>query len=227
MAENPNSNTFIFESVPFQNAANTVFNHASNYDAVNNAVVTGNTYKYRSDFERMQAITGRQGFLRPTGYYNYLVTTFFNMTIRDGITIPSNVGPGNTGWGVKIGSAILNPNSLNDAVLQKYTGQSDYVLASMVGYIYSPVATTIQIQVTVDDGVELFLNGTRVLNQWIYQGPTTYTTASLTLNAGYNAFTAYFFEGEVTCIFTMAFSIGGKAFTQDGTGFLFHNYKQL
>lgn len=55
------SNTFIFESPAFQNAANMVYVHKKNIDALTNATVTGNTYRFKTDFERMQYLLGLYG----------------------------------------------------------------------------------------------------------------------------------------------------------------------
>jgi hypothetical protein len=52
---------FIFESVQWQNAANTVYEHVKAVNTKNNATVTGKTYKFKSDYERMQALLGRFG----------------------------------------------------------------------------------------------------------------------------------------------------------------------
>jgi hypothetical protein len=57
----PVSTIFVFESVQFQNAANTVYEHKVAYDLRKNATVTGKTYKFKTDFERMQALIGSYG----------------------------------------------------------------------------------------------------------------------------------------------------------------------
>jgi hypothetical protein len=48
-----------------QNAANSVYEQKKAYDTANNATVTGNTYKFKSDFERMQYLLGQRN--RQTG----------------------------------------------------------------------------------------------------------------------------------------------------------------
>lgn len=55
------STIFIFESVQWQNAANTVYEHQQAYNTKTNARVTGKTYKFKSDYERMQALLGKFG----------------------------------------------------------------------------------------------------------------------------------------------------------------------
>lgn len=56
---NCQSTIFIFESVQWQNAANTVYEHVTAYNTAKNARVTGKTYKFKSDYERMQALLGK------------------------------------------------------------------------------------------------------------------------------------------------------------------------
>ena len=53
------STIFVFESVQWQNAANTVYEHQKAYNTANNATTTGKTYKFKSDYERMQALLGK------------------------------------------------------------------------------------------------------------------------------------------------------------------------
>ena len=55
------STIFVFESVQWQNAANTVYEHQKAYNTANNATTTGKTYKFKSDYERMQALLGKFG----------------------------------------------------------------------------------------------------------------------------------------------------------------------
>jgi hypothetical protein len=55
------STIFIFESVQWQTAANTVYEHVQAYNTAKNATVTGKTYKFKSDYERMQALLGKFG----------------------------------------------------------------------------------------------------------------------------------------------------------------------
>jgi hypothetical protein len=49
---------FIFDNVQYQTAANTVYEHQVAYDIRKNARVTGKTYKFKTDYERMQALIG-------------------------------------------------------------------------------------------------------------------------------------------------------------------------
>ena len=55
------STIFVFESVQFQNAANTVYTRTQEFNATTSNVVRGKKYRFKSDFERMQALIGRYG----------------------------------------------------------------------------------------------------------------------------------------------------------------------
>ena len=48
------STIFVFDSPQVQNACNTVYEHKLAVDTKNNAAVTGKTYKFKSDLERIQ-----------------------------------------------------------------------------------------------------------------------------------------------------------------------------
>lgn len=55
------SENFIFETPSFQNACNTVYERKKAFDIATNATVTGNTFKFKTDFERMQYLIGLYG----------------------------------------------------------------------------------------------------------------------------------------------------------------------
>lgn len=54
------SSIFVFDNPGVQNAANAVYEQKKAYDLAKNAAVTGNTYKFKSDFERMQYLLGQR-----------------------------------------------------------------------------------------------------------------------------------------------------------------------
>jgi hypothetical protein len=55
------SHNFIFETPSFQNACNTIYERKKAFDLQTNATVTGNTFKFKTDFERMQYLLGLYG----------------------------------------------------------------------------------------------------------------------------------------------------------------------
>jgi hypothetical protein len=219
---------FIFDTVGFQNSGNTVYSYAQNYNAVNNAAIIGNTFKFKSDRDRMYALTGAQAqpSYRTSGYSNFLYTSFYNMTVVNP-TLPSSNGPGNSGWGAKLGSGAFNPTNFNDTFLQNKTGKDNYVLAAISGYMYVPTTTTGQLQTISDDGVVAYVNSTNVINNWTYHGPATDTSSVFTLQKGYNPITVYYFEGAGGAVFQLAFKVGDSAFTNNQQCLCYHNYNQL
>jgi hypothetical protein len=54
----PAPQPFIFNNLQYQRAANNVYSHQAAYNLRKNAVVTGKTYKFKSDQERMQSLIG-------------------------------------------------------------------------------------------------------------------------------------------------------------------------
>ena len=55
------SENFIFETRSFQNGCNTIYQQKKAFDTANNATVTGKTFKFKTDFERMQYLIGLYG----------------------------------------------------------------------------------------------------------------------------------------------------------------------
>ena len=55
------SEAFIFKNSAFQTSSNMVYQFKKAYDIRNNATVTGKTYKFKTDFERMQYLLGLYG----------------------------------------------------------------------------------------------------------------------------------------------------------------------
>lgn len=55
------STIFVFESVQFQNAANTVYTRTTEFNDQPTNLRKGKKYLFKSDFERMQALIGRFG----------------------------------------------------------------------------------------------------------------------------------------------------------------------
>jgi hypothetical protein len=222
------SSNLIYEpSVGAQNADNCVYNQAVIYNATNNAVVTGNTFKYKSDRERMQALLGSKGTSRTTGYYPGVVARFYPITVTNP-TLPSINGPGSSGWGTQAGNTyITNVIYLGDADLQARAGLSNYVGVVVSGYLYSPIATTAQFQTTSDDGNVVIFNATTIISAWAYQAPTTTTSAVVTVNAGYNPFVVRYFEGTVTALLSLQIKLGNGPFTNDLSCICYYGPGQL
>jgi hypothetical protein len=218
---------FIFETVDFQNGANTINNYVTVYNAQCNAAVTGNGFKFKSDYDRMKNLLGSKGQSRNSGYYDGLYASLYALTVTNP-TLPSSNGPGSSGWGRQLWTGPIDPIIINDAYLQAKGGQSDYVGVQIGGYLYSPVATTATFETTSDDGVIVYLNGSKVIDNWTYHGPTTDTSATLTVDAGYNPIKILYFEGAVSGQLDFYYRI---PITSEYTGNLkcnfFYNYNQM
>lgn len=218
---------FVFESVDFQNGANTINNYVNAYNANCNAATTGNSFQFKSDYDRMKNLLGSKGQSRNSGYYDGLYASLYALTITNP-TLPSSNGPGNTGWGRKLWSGPIDPILLNDAYLQSRSGQSDYVGVQIGGYLYSPTQTTTTLQTTSDDGVIVNFNGTKVIDNWTYHGATTNTSASLVVNKGYNPIQILYFEGAVTGQLDFVYQLPtAAAYTGNLKCNFFYNYNQM
>jgi hypothetical protein len=219
---------FIFETVDFQNGANTINNYVTVYNAQCNAPVTGNTFKFRSDYDRMKNLLGSQGQSRNSGYYDGVYVNLYNLTITQP-DVPSINGPGNTGWGARLWTGpLVGPLSINDAYLAARANKSDYVGAQISGYIYSPVATTVTFYGTTDDGAVVYVNGVQVTGSgvWIYQGPTGFTSTAANINPGYTPVRILYFEGAGGSVFALSYSLGSGPI-QQFPGNFFYNYNQM
>ena len=102
---------FIFETVDFQNGANTINNFVKSYNAVN----TSNPFQFKSDYDRMKNLLGSKGQSRNSGYYDGLYANYYVMTVTSP-TIPSSNGVGGSGWGRRLWSGPLQTINLNDAL---------------------------------------------------------------------------------------------------------------
>jgi hypothetical protein len=55
------STIFIFDTVQYQNSANTVYTRQQDFNAAPQNVRKGKKYQFKNDYERMQALIGRYG----------------------------------------------------------------------------------------------------------------------------------------------------------------------
>jgi hypothetical protein len=151
-------------------------------------------------------------------FTNFLWSQFRNMTQSD----PS-VNAGGAGWAAAIGTpGAYNPVNFGDG--DSRIGQSDYVGIVSKGFFFSSSNTTVQFRIVVDDGGYVWFNNAGVItNAWRLQGPTTYTSGTLTVTAGYTPFQYNFYEWTGGFTSQLTYSVAGGAFTADGTGRFFHD----
>lgn len=218
---------FIFETVDFQNGANTINNYVDSYNAATNAAVTGNTFKYASDYDRMKNLLGSKGQTRNSGYYDGLYATYYGITVTSP-TLPSSNGPGSAGWGRQLGNGPLDQVLLNNTKIYAKAGQDTNTGVQIAGYLYSPTATTTTFQTTSDDGILVYFNGTKVIDNWTYHGAATDTSASLRVNAGYNPITILYFNGAVSAQCDFLYQLPtAAAYTGNLKCNFFYNYNQM
>jgi len=213
---------FIFETVDFQNGANTINNFVKSYNAVN----TSNPFQFKSDYDRMKNLLGSKGQSRNSGYYDGLYANYYVMTVTSP-TPPSSNGPGGSGWGRLLASGPLQTINLTDSFFQAKTGQSDQLAVQISGYLYSPASNTVTLQTVSDDGVVVFFNGSKVIDNWDYHGAETDTSSPLSVLPGYNPITIRFFEGVVTGQLSLSYQLGSNAYTGDLPCNFFYNYNQM
>ena len=215
---------FIFESVDFQNGANTINNYVSQYNANCNAAVTGNGFKFASDYDRMKNLLGSKGQTRNSGYYDGLYANYYALSAD----LPSSNGPGSSGWNRLLASAPLDRILLTDTKLQQITGQGTRVGALISGYLYSPINTTTIFQTVSDDGILVYFNGTKVIDNWASQPATTRTSATLNVSAGYNYISLLYCNGggQGQLDFTYQLPATGAATVLLKCNF-FYNYNQM
>ena len=217
---------FIFETVDFQNGANTINNYVKTYNANCNAAATGNTFKFASDYDRMKNLLGSSGQSRNSGYYDGLYATYYVNTAFP--SVPSSNGPGASGWGKQLAAGQINVFPINDAYLQSKGIQPDNVCIQIAGYLYSPSNTTTTFQTVSDDGILVYFNDTKVIDNWDYHGSETDTSVSLTVNAGYNPIRILFFEGGGTAELNFNYQLPtGAAYTGNLKCNFFYNYNQM
>lgn len=221
---------FIFNTIDYQNGANTFNNYVESVNVANNAAATGSSFQFRTDADRMKYLIGTKGKPRLSGYYNGFYVNLYALTVlQNGSTLPSINGPGSTGWGQLLWTGpITDAINIEDSYIQTRSGLGNYVGIQISGYIYSPTASTITFRTVSDDGAAVYFNNTVALNAWAYQGPTTTTSAAVPISAGYNPIRILFFEGSVSCIFQFSFKIGNNDWVSNlGCGSCFYNYRQL
>ena len=204
------TSNFIFNNIALQNGANTAYQFTVDYQNV-----TGKPYQFRSQTERIQALIGRQGMTNDY-YQPNLYCRFYNTTV----SLPSQFGPPNVGWGAELGRPGAYEINFNNSI--PGTTQTTNIGMIAKGYIYSPVPTTIRLQTISDDGIAVYLNGAPVIQNWTLHGPTTDTSAQYPLSRGYTPVEVRFCQGANSFNCLLYTNIGETGFTQN-SGILFNS----
>lgn len=204
------TSNFIFNNVALQNGANTAYQFTVDYQTA-----TGKPYQFRSQTERIQALIGKQGMTNDY-YQPELFCRFYNTTV----SVPSQYGPPNTGWGSEIGRpggyAVNFQNSFPG------TTQTENVGVIAKGYVYSPVPTTLRVQTISDDGIAVYLDGLPIINNWTSHSSTTDTSSQYFLARGYTPIEVRYFNGAVDAFCRLFYNIGETGFNQN-SGVLFNS----
>jgi hypothetical protein len=101
------------------------------------------------------------------------------------------------------------------------SGNNNYSLI-MSGLIYSAGGGTIQFRIVTDDGFRLDYNGANAINQWQQQGATTYTSATLSMPAGYTPIIMRWYDTGGGGAATMEYNMNGAGYTSNGTNVYFY-----
>ena len=173
----------------------------------------------------------------PVYYLPGLWTKFYTNT---GSIPDSNGPPGNTsgtsgsGWGTAItgvfsGGDLANSNIPGVSSRIYYGNNYGYSAGGnanysgiYTGYIYSAGGGTIQFQFITDDGSRVDFNNSVALISWGGQGATTYTSAVLTLPAGYTPFLMRWYDTGGGGANLLQFSINGAGYTSNGSNVYFY-----
>jgi hypothetical protein len=95
------------------------------------------------------------------------------------------------------------------------------------GSFFSATSGTIQFQIETDDGMRVDFNNVNVLNQWQQQGRTGYTSASVTLPAGYTPLLIRWYDTGGGGCSLFRWSINGGGYSSNGSGVLFYAQSNL
>lgn len=154
-------------------------------------------------------------------------------------SIPDNNGPataaGNSGnWGALltttfVGAPYAGSNTPGGSSVFYYgnnfgvypSGNANFSYIAR-GSFFSATSGTIQFIMETDDGMRVDFNNVNVLNQWQQQGQTGYTSASLTLPAGYTPLLIRWYDTGGGGASLLRWSINGGGYSSNGSGVLFY-----
>lgn len=204
------TSNFIFNNTALQNGANTAYQFTVDYQAA-----TGKPYQFRSQTERIQALIGKQGMTNDY-YQPELYCRFYTTSIE----LPSEYGPGNSGWGGEIG----RPGGYTLNFTGSFPGTTQTTNVGLVakGFIYSAVPTTIRLQTVSDDGILVLLDNSPVIQDWASHPAATHTSAQYPLYRGYTPLEVRFCQGIGPSACSLFYNLGETGFTQN-SGVLFNN----
>jgi hypothetical protein len=209
---------FVFNTPAYQQGANSVYEYKRTFDATVGQLVDGACYQFKTDAERMQNLMGQYG----RNYRSFLFCRFYQ--IHD--DSPSSDGPGSFGWGPP--SGVPGPYNIDFSILtRKIMGRDVYVGMIAKGFLYLPTASSVQFRLRYDDGIQLYVNGTAIHDNWDLNSPTVHTTSPLSLRAGYTPIEIRYYQWEDNLFCKLEYSINGGPFFEDARGVLYHRPSNL
>ena len=156
---------------------------------------------------------------------------------------PNSNGPpassGGSGWGTPITGTMTGTlfNGSNtpgaSSVIYYGTNFNAYPQGNInysgiyTGLFYSAVGGTVIFQMATDDGMRVDFNGTNVLLSWTPQGETAYTSATLTLPAGYTPIVMRWFDTGGGGASRLLWNINGSGYTSNGAGVFFYDTSNI
>ena len=157
-------------------------------------------------------------------FANYLITTYYyNTGAVPSSTGPSVLGGNNSSWGSIIYTGqLINPLYYGNNYGIQPAGQYNYQ-ATSTGYFYVPSACTVLFHIQSDDGALLIFDGTTVLSGWFVTAPQDFYSSTLSVSAGYHTIRIYWFDSGGGGQMYFDWSINGGAYTNAGTGVLYHD----
>lgn len=163
---------------------------------------------------------------------------FYSITSQPDSNGPvgNSAGGSGAGWGTLLTgtftggpSGTIGSNTPGPTNIIYYGDQDGYVPVSTgdyagiySGFIYSPSSGTIQFQVLTDDGFRLDYNGSNVILSWQGQGANYYTSASLTMPAGYTPILMRWFDTGGPGMSRMWYNMNGAGYNSNGAGVYFY-----
>jgi hypothetical protein len=101
-------------------------------------------------------------------------------------------------------------------------GPADNFSARWTGYLYVPRSGRYTFEAFVDDGVELSIDGAKIISSWRSQAPAKYTGTS-TLQEGYHRFEMIYFEDTSTAMIRLSWKEGDGAFQIISPRYYYHS----